>query len=113
MTSTDVSARSVKVAVPVADADFPIGAIPPKGFPGSAKARISLRPRTPDGIELMADPAAKGLQRVLEAPQALPGGLWVARGRLAPGNVLAVAGVMYQPPTVKPRAVTLTPDVGL
>lgn len=62
MSSTDVSARSVKVSVPVpvADADFPIGAIPPKGFPGSAKARISLRLRTPDGIELVADPEAWG-----------------------------------------------------
>lgn len=61
----------------------------------------------------MADPAAKGLQRALEAAQAAPGGFWVAHGRLAPGKVLAEAGVVDQPPTVKPTAVTLTAEVGL
>ncbi len=75
---TDVPARTAKISMPVADADFPVSAIPPKGAPGSAKARVSLRLRTPDGIELVAEAAAKGLQRALGAAQAAPGGFWVA-----------------------------------
>jgi len=58
---TAVPARTTKISVPVADGDFPIAAIPPKGASGSAKAWISLRLRTPDGIELVAEAAAKGL----------------------------------------------------
>ena len=110
MSPTDVSARSVKVSVPVADGDFPVGVIPAKGIPGSAKARISLRLRTPDGIELTADPAAKNLQRALEAAQAAPGRFWVAQGRLAPGNVLAEAGVIYQPPSKPSVSAATSPE---
>ena len=100
----DVVARTAKVTLPVADADFPVASIPPKGAPGSAKARVQLRLRTPDGLELLAEPSAKGLQKALEAAQAAPGGHWVAQGRLAPGGVLAEAGVVYQPPSAKPAA---------
>lgn len=100
---TDVPARTAKISMPIADGDFPVAAIPAKGVPGSAKARVLLRFRTPEGIELTADPAAKNLQRALEAAQAAPGGYWVAQGRLAPGGVLAEAGVIFQPPTVKPK----------
>lgn len=95
---SDVSAKSVKVSVPIADGDFPVGAIPPKGVPGGAKARVHLRIVTPDGISLTADPAAKSLQRALEAAQAAPGGYWVTQGKLAPGGHLLEAGVVYQPP---------------
>ena len=105
-THTDVAARTAKVSLPVADADFPTAAIPPKGSAGSAKARVALRLRTPEGIELLAEPAAKSLQRALEAAQAAPGGHWVAQGRLAPGGVLAEAGVVYQPPS---KATTAEP----
>ena len=65
---------------------------------------MPLRLRTPDGIELLAEPAAKGLQKALEVARAAPGGFWVAQGRLAPGGVLAEAGVICQPPS-KPIAV--------
>lgn len=95
---TDVTARSVKVTVPIADADFPINAIPAKGTPGAAKARVSLRIVTPDGLSLMAEPAAKGLQRALEMAQAAPGGFWVAQGKLGAASQLLEAGVVYQPP---------------
>ena len=98
MTPSDVAARSVKVTVSIADADFPVSAIPSKGTSGSAKARVALRLRTPDGLDLLAEPAAKGLQKALEAAQAAPGGFWVAQGRLVPGGVLVEAGVVYQPP---------------
>lgn len=101
-----VTACSIKVSVPISDADFPIGVIPAKGVPGSAKMRVRLNISTPDGLQLTADPAAKNLQRALEAAQAAPGGFWVAQGKLAPGGVLAEAGVIYQPPS-KPNA-TLT-----
>ena len=98
MPPVDAIARSVKVSVSVADGDFPIAAIPLKGTPGSAKARVLLRLRTPDGIELMAEPTAKGLQRALDAAQAAPGGFWVTQGKLALGGALLEAGVVYQPP---------------
>ena len=101
---TDIPARTAKISMPILDCDFPIAAIPPKGAPGSAKSRISLRLRTPDGIVLVADAAAKNLQRALEASQAAPGGYWVAQVRLAPGGVLAEAGVIYQPPAAKTGA---------
>lgn len=97
-TPADAIARSVKVSVSVADGDFPIAAIPPKGTPGSAKARVLLRIRTPDGIELSAEPTAKGLQKALDAAQAAPGGFWVTQGKLAPGGAMLEAGVVYQPP---------------
>ncbi len=103
---TDVAARTAKISMPILDGDFPVSVIPAKGVPGSAKARVSLRLRTSDGIELIAEAAAKGLQRALEAAQATPGGFWVAQGRLAPGGVLAEAGVIYQPPAVKGAAAT-------
>ena len=98
MTPADAIARSVKVGVSVADGDFPTAAIPPKGAPGSAKSRVLLRIRTPDGIELTAEPTAKGLQRALDAAQAAPGGFWVVQGKLAPGGAMLEAGVVYQPP---------------
>lgn len=106
---TDVPARTAKISMPILDGDFPISAIPPKGTPGSAKARVSLRLRTPDGIELVAEAAAKNLQRALEASQAAPGGYWVAQGRLAPGGVLAEAGVIYQPPAAA-KTTTAVPE---
>lgn len=65
--STDVPARTAKISTPVADGDFPVSIILAKGFPGSAKARVSLRLRTPDGIEPVADAATKGLKWALEA----------------------------------------------
>ncbi|MGI4795228.1 MAG: hypothetical protein ACRYG8_14385 [Janthinobacterium lividum] len=98
MIPADASARFIKVSVSIADGDFPIAAIPPKGAPGSAKARVLLRIRTPDGIELSAEPTAKGLQRALDAAQTAPGGVWVTQGKLAPGGAMLEAGVVYQPP---------------
>ena len=106
---TDVTARTAKISMPILDGDFPIAAIPAKGVPGSAKARVSLRLRTPDGIVLVAEAAAKNLQRALEASQAAPGGYWVAQGRLAPGGVLAEAGVIYQPPAAA-KAMSAAPE---
>lgn len=79
---TIVNARSFKVTVPIQDSDFPIAAIPPKGAPGSAKGRVQLHIRTPDGIELTAEAAAKNLQKAQELAQASPGGYWVAQGKL-------------------------------
>ena len=98
MKPADAIARTVKVGVSIADADFPVAFIPPKGTPGSAKSRVLLRIRTPDGIELVAEPTAKGLQRALDAAQAAPGGFWVVQGKLAPGGAMMEAGVVYQPP---------------
>lgn len=98
MIPTDVIAGSIKVSVPIADSDFPVAVVPPKGAPGSAKARVLLRIRTSDGLELIADPAAKGLQRALDAARATPGGYWVAQGRLGVGGSLLEVGVIYQPP---------------
>ena len=60
---TDVMARSAKISMPVTYGDFPLAAIPTKGVLGSAKVRIFLRPRTSDGIKLVAEAAAKNLQR--------------------------------------------------
>ena len=97
----DVAARSAKVSIPIADADFPIASIPAKGATGSAKGRVPLRLRTPDGLELVADPAAKGLQKALDAARAEPGGFWIAQGKLASGGVLAEVGIVYQPPRVQ------------
>ncbi len=100
----DVVARSAKVSIPIADADFPVASIPAKGTARSAKSRVSLRLRTPDGIELVADPATKSLQKALDAAHAAPGGFWIAQGRLAVGGVLAEVGVVYQPPRVQSAA---------
>jgi len=104
---TDVAARTAKISMPVADGDFPTSVIPAKGVPGSAKARILLRLRTPDGIELVAEVAPKNLQRALETSQAAPGGFWVAQGRLASGGVLAEAGVIYQLPAAAKAGVAV------
>ncbi|MGI4951574.1 MAG: hypothetical protein ACRYGM_07190 [Janthinobacterium lividum] len=97
-TPANAIARSVKISVSVADGDFPIAAIPPKGTPGSAKARVLLRLRTQEGMELSAEPTAKGLQKALDAAQAAPGGFWVTQGKLVLGGVMLEAGVVYQPP---------------
>ena len=100
----DVLARCAKVSLPISDEDFPLPAIPGRGMPGSAKARVRLKLRTPDGIELLAEPAAKGLQKAAEAAALVPGGFWVVQGRLLPGGALAEAGVAYQPPREPGRA---------
>ena len=100
----NVVARPAKVTIPIADADFPASVIPSKGTAGSAKARVTLRLQTPDGLEIVADPAVKGLQRALDAARAEPGGFWVAQGRLAPGGMLVEAGVVYQPPRAAAEA---------
>ena len=98
---TDVQARAARISMRVADGYFPISVIPAKGLPGSVKARVSLRLRTPDGIELVAEVAAKNLQRASETSQSAPGEFWVAQGRLASGGVPAEAGVMYHPPAAR------------
>ena len=81
---TDIAARTAKISMPIADADFPIAAIPPKGTPGSAKARLSLRLRV--------------LGRA---------GASCSRG------VLAEAGIIYQQPTIKLTAAIPASEVGL
>ncbi|MGI4946037.1 MAG: hypothetical protein ACRYHQ_36675 [Janthinobacterium lividum] len=91
-------ARSIKVSVSIVDGDFPVAAIPPKGTPGSAKLRVPLRVCTPDGLELTADPAAKGLQKALDAAHASPGGFWIIQGKLGPKGAMLEAGVVYQVP---------------
>ena len=82
---TDVQARAARISMRVADGYFPISVIPAKGLPGSVKARVSLRLRTPDGIELVAEVAAKNLQRAPGTSQSAPGEFWVAQWRLASG----------------------------
>ena len=98
MMPTNIAGRSAKVAVPIEDGAFPVEAIPARGLPGSAKARITLRLRTADGVELVAEPAAKGLQKAQDAALEAPGGFWVVQGRLARDGQLLEAGVVYQPP---------------
>ena len=98
---TDVQARAAKINMRVANGDFPISVIPTKGPSGSAKACVSLRLRTLDGIELVAEVAAKNLQRASETSQSAPGEFWVAQGRLASGGVPAEADVMDHSPAAK------------
>ena len=93
-----IQARAAKISIPIADADFPVAAIPPKGAPGTAKLRVRLQLRTPEGIELIAEAGAKSLQKALEAAAVAPGGFWIAQGRLMQFGKLAEAGIVYQPP---------------
>ena len=100
----DVAARTARVSMPAAYSDFPVSIIPAKGVLGSAKGRVSLRMRTPDNSVLVAKAGAKGLQRALEAAQADLDGYWISPGRLAPGGVLAAAGVIHEMPAVAKAA---------
>lgn len=97
MTDT-IAIKSAKVSIPIPDGAFPRHLVPAKGLPGSGKARVPLRLRTPEGLELRLEPAAKNVQKLLDSADEAPGGFFVAQGKLGPDGLVLEGGLIYQRP---------------
>ncbi len=98
--------KAIKLTIPVELADFPVDAIPRPGTPGGKGVVVEIAVQAADGVTLTASLKGSGLQRLLAAIEAAPqGGFVVLQGKLASGNTIAEAGVIFQP-----KKATQAPD---
>ena len=99
-----VPTRAIKLTIPIALGDFPVGVIPPPGTPGAKALVVEIEVKTPEGVPLKASLKGQGLQKlakqIAEAGEAPPCFV-VLQGKLGPNGIVAEAGVIYQPGRVQ------------